>query len=516
MKRALTGAVVALLIFGVLVGGAAAQSGSDIREPDIVVDQPEYVDSSVSTSSENGTTIYEVRGEAFDIYFESASQENITSWQITEGEGTLQYDSVRDRYRFEPATNGTMTLAWQVAPEDENATATVYQATFRISDVNWAHQTESEFGGLQEDAESWRNVEQEIRSEFPDRSTEDVVSAALTKEVFFASPFASFFADIQAAVITLVLTPGGLFVLGVLLFAFLGTSYTALRGWNALQKRTRDEERLEREKFEVQQDKTERILQRIDLGERFPDDTAHAIRDHLGENSWLASKRLMTLWAPRSVKGTILQLMGQRGYVGYARVDDSGAVVETWVQQADSDDIPALPGTIDDTEIDFDLREVSLTGLDARDEWDASFIDAVPGSALDTSIFDDHEQLDLTRVHLPINPDGIEEGALIDDLEPRFPEDFEDEQHMAECFAELFRVVESHPHYIDHDGTPREEMDLLSFMSEMSTIIGDEADFPPAQTYRRLFVAVADELTSGRKLSESIDDLERDGVMGGD
>ncbi|MFC6720910.1 hypothetical protein ACFQHN_25735 [Natrialbaceae archaeon GCM10025896] len=70
-----------------------------------------------------------------------------------------------------------------------------------------------------------------------------------------------------------------------------------------------------------------------------------------------------------------------------------------------------------------------------------------------------------------------------------------------------------HP-YTDEEGNVRREMDLLSFLMEMDSILHDEADFPTAYDYQRELFYVAERMDKGERLGERVDTAELDGVGG--
>lgn len=486
--------ILTALLAAALALGAGTVAGQDTTvEADIIIDQPDYVDGEPEIEALSNGTIYHVDGDEFRIWLQSADHESITQYGIADGSGSLEYDTAREFYRFEPEGNGTMSLYWDASEGNETVR---HEATVQIGETSFVSRTTEDDEEMVAAAESWRNLERQVDSEFPDRETDDVVSSALTKEIFFASPFSSFAADIQGAIIMLVMTPGGLFVLGVLLFAFLGSTYGLMRGYNRLKKQTRDEHQLEREKFEIQKDKTEKIMQQFDFNERLPDDTSQSLRKLLSENPWLASKKIMQMWTPVHVKGVILQSMGQRGYRGI-RTDS-----ETTVVGPDE-------GVPDEADV-FDLTE-----LDNSDERDRETIQKISGQDLDLSIFDDSDRIDLSRVHMPIDNRELDDADLIRELQPRFPEDFRDESHMAEALGAVMEMVATHPEYSDAEGFVDERMDILSFNAEIATTLADEADFPPAHTYKRVFYAIADQLDNEAKLDDQVNRYQRDG-LGGD
>ena len=519
MTRKILTAVAALLMVSSLATGAAA-GATDTVDADIIIDQPEFVDDGVEVNQTGDGPVHRVTGSSFDIWLTSANHSAIQRWGVSEGSGDIQYDEARDHWTFEPAGNGTMVLYWieqserqrtvQTGNGTEQQTETVtirHEATIRVDDTSWVHRPAAEDRDLQRSADNWSALESEISREFPDRETDEVISSALSKEMFFGDAFDSYFADMQAVILMLVLRPGGLTLLGLFVGTSLLATYSGLRYKNRAQKQLREERQLEEEKRDVQIDKTKQIIQQCDYNDIFPDDTARALRELLGSNPWVGFKQYLQVRSPQKIKATMLQLMGQVGYEGRVERSADGEVVAAWVVTDEADDVATDGGGTT-------VESVDLTKLDDGKPDHRAIIDAIPGSDIDERIFDSPQDLDPQQVDLPIDNRDIEDAELLQELQPRFPDDFENEQHMAECLAELMAFVENHPHYTDADGDVREGMDLLSFMAEIDTVLADQADFPVATTLRKQLYWIADDMDVEGKLDEEMQTIADDGIGG--
>lgn len=120
----------------------------------------------------------------------------------------------------------------------------------------------------------------------------------------------------------------------------------------------------------------------------------------------------------------------------------------------------------------------------------------------------------LEDVRFPITNRNVDDADLIDEVQPRFPGDFEDEQQFAEVLEEILRYVVTHDH-TDKLGNSRREMDILSFMAELDALLCDRADFPVWHIERRILLHIADNLDPGEELQDRINEIEVDG-LGGD
>jgi len=460
------------------------------EQANLSIVQPDYVDGSVTTDTADDEIIYGVKGPRQLITFESAPNATVSDFGIAEGSGSLDYQASTDLYIFIPDGNGSTTLFWV-------ANGTRYEAVIQTESVDWVHRSSTADQSLNEQAEKYQQIESEVEQMAPDSETDDVISSALTYWKFFDSPFSSLIQDMRGTLAIMFLRPGGLIITGFFLaIALLGVASGA-RYRNRTQKQLADIGDIEIEKSEAYLKKAKRILSNTDYNEFLPDDAARAMRETLGRNPWIGFKNYLLLRSPVHVKGVVLQMMGAVGYQGRYRRGYDGQITEAWVER---DDV----STDGDGVERMDLSALDYDNIDHRD-----YVQAVPSDQLDYSVF--QEDIGPDDVSFPISNRQVDDAELLEELNPHFPDDFEDEEHLARALGSMVEFVCDHDH-TDAWGLPHRELDLLSFLAEMDSVLADEADFPVGHVHRRMLVYIADNMEREDEVTETVERLEEDGV----
>lgn len=494
--------LVAAFVIAALVGaaGLAIQPAvADDGLADLEIEQPNYVPTDVVVSDEDGERIYEVGGDELLIRFTNADHANVTAVDVRDGPGTIEYDENIDLFRFDAEGQaGSSELLFQV--EHADGSVSEHRAILQVRDVHWTHRTAEEDQELREAANNWSQVESEAAQIDPDEDPADVVSRGLTFARFIDSPFSTFLADIQAILIMMVFRPGGWAILGVLIgMALIGVASGA-RYRNRTQKQLADWGDIQHEKDEAYLQKARRILQQNDWNQLFPDEIARAMREYFGRNVWQGFKQYMLLRSPVSVKGTVLQMMAQLGYEGYRVETDDGEIeaIVTTDGEPDGENVTAI----------------DLSALDYENEDHREFIEAVDPEDLDEKVYKaSDEQIDLSSASFPISNREVDDADLLKEINPAFPEDYENEEEMARHLGQMMQFVIEHPH-TDENGQSRRDMDLLSFMSEMDTVLADQAEFPAGHFQRRELLWLADHIAPEDELKETVENLSQDSIGG--
>lgn len=504
MKRTL---LVGLLVVA-LVGGLIAPAAAADQPAELHIEQPAYVDDDVSVTEDDGDRIYTVSGEEFLIRLENADHANVTDASVSDGTGSLDYDAAIDMFRYEPDGVGTMTLSFFV---DEGDGIDTYEAIVQVEQVGFVTYSADRDEEIRAAADNWEDFEGEVNRIDQDLDAEEAASTGLTWVRFREAPFASFLEPIQAILIMMATTAGGWFLIGI----FLGLTLLAVAGnaryRNRTQKQFGDIGDIQVEKDEAYLKKAERVaIQQVDLNEHFPDDVAHALRKHLGSNTWSALKQYMLIRPPVAVKATCLQLMGQAGYEGRVERGADGSIERAWV--VDPDPGEARLGDDDDAVADGGTEAVDLTALRYQRDDDVAFIHAIDGDELDERVYHlDPEQIDFEQVQFPISNREVTDDEILEHINPRFPEEFENEAELAAAIAKLWEVAIEHE-WTDEDGNPRREMDLVAFLAEMDSVLADKLDFPAGHLYRRETLYLAEHLSEADKLDEVIETMHKDGA----
>lgn len=528
--RTVVALVAVLLVGGLLAAGlGAAEVATDEQQADLHIEQPAYVDGEVEVESTGNGTIYHVEGGEQRIRLLNADHGDVVSVGVADGSGDIEYDEERDLFEFETTDEGTTEVFFVVEEtvnrtvEEGNVTVTReeteqtrYSAILRVENVEWVHRTVDEEEELQEDASNWQEVRTEVQRVADVEDDDEIMSVigtSLSYYVFAQDGFGPLIGQIQATILTLVLTPGGLVVLSILLGIPAISLYSLLRYRNKREKQFADVEDIEREKARLADEKTKQILSQCDLNEIMPDDLAAANRKLFGRDVWQTWRSILLLQSPTQVKGTILQLMGQVGYQAEVKRDSTGQLREVTIIRDAFIDPDEQPGEVA-ADGGMEITHRDLTTLSNEDPDDLELIEMVDGEDLDLDIFDRPDQLDPSKVSLPIDNRDVEDADLIQAVQPEIPGDFSSEEQMAECIGEIIQFVETHPTYTDEEGYVDDGVDLLSYLAEMNTVMAHEADFPAAYSYRRFYTWIADEMDPEGKLDEHLQEIDREGPGG--
>jgi hypothetical protein len=518
-KRIVSALLAVLLLGSILVPAASAATATqDTERADLDITQPEYIDSSVDVEQSGGQTIYKVRGPKHELQLQGTNHSNVTSFGIQDGAGSLTYDAQRDVYVFDSeAKNLTTQLYWTVDNGDRTVRKT---ATIQVSDASWVHRPAAEDKQIQSELSTWRDVKRQVASTAPNQDVAAVIDQALGYYKFFTSPFSSVQRDMFATLVMFT-RPGGLMILGLIVGIPTILVTLTWRYVNRTQKQFADIQDIRTEKDEAWLQKAKRILQQNDWNDLVPDDVARAMRDMFGRNVWQGFKSYMLMRSPSHTKALTLQAMGQTDYTGYVERDADGnvlgarAIHETDVKRDEDGEIVAVPGVggLDPvTQGTADtLNELNLVELDADNKEDHTIVDEIPGTDLDEDVFE-RSDLDPAEISFPIDNREVSDAELLDELNPDFPQDFKDEEHMARTLGKMLQFVENHEFYTDDEGNVNGEMDLLSFMSELDTVLNDEADFPVVHINRKALFWIADNMDKEQQLEEKIDSIETDGL----
>lgn len=545
MRRHVTLALVALLTLSLVAPIAAAGTGLEYGDEraELEIYQPPWIDDEPTVDRSANRTVYEVRGDVFEVRLANVDHDHVERMIVADGSASVEYDEERDLWHVDPDGEGTVTLQW-VAEEpvfDESGnvaeTETVrYAASLRVSDSEWVHLRESEYEQTRQDAANWSAVESEANSIAPDRSVDSVLSTGLAAARFLDNPTAALTADVQGVLIMMTMRPGGLLILGTFLALIALTAATGFRWRHRFEKQLGEHDRVAQEMREAWLNKSRTILQQYDWPDILPDRFAQWTHDKLGPNVWYGLKEYRMIRSSLHTKGLLLQLMSQIGYIGVVHYDAQGNVSKARAlthseyedeyggidigsddDNGDGDGPPdvidvdgtATDGGILETE---EIEILSFEDLRMDHEVHREIIRAIPAEDLDESVFLPSVDLDLSRVSLPIDPNSIEDSELVRSFEPAIPGDFEDYDQYARTLARMLELAVNHPHYTDSDGEVRSEMDLLSFLAELDSVMADKAEFSSADIERKILYLVADELDANDHVESTLEDAYQYGV----
>lgn len=542
LKRTLALTLVLLAVAG-LVAPIAAADGLEYGDEraELTVHEPPWVDSDqVAVDRTDNRTIYEARGGELQVQLENADHEDVVNVGVADGSASVEHEPDRDVYHVEPDGDGTIAIYWDVEEPivvDGNETGeyetTRYAASLQVSDSDWTHLRDDEYADTRQDAQNWSEVVSEA-----DRigvTPDWMLSVGVSFAEFASSPGAEFVAGVQAAIMIMTLEPGGLFVLAVFLALIALTAAAGFRWKHRAKEQLGDHDRAQQELRDAWLARTRSIAQQWDWPDILPDRYAQWMHDHWGPNVWAGFKNYELVRSPLHTKGLLLQMMTQLGYRGVVHYDRAGNVVAARALTQDefddeyggvdvdgSGDDGSPPDVIDVDGGEFEpdggvleteeIERLNFEDLRFDDETHREIIDAVPAADLDESVFLPSVDIDLSRVSLPIDNHDVDDADLVRITDPEIPGDFEDYEQFARVHAKILETVVNHPSYTDEDGHVREEMDLLSFLSELDSVLADKAEFPVADTQRKVLYMIADHLDADDRADHDLEDAYEGGV----
>lgn len=483
---------------------------------DLIVEQPDYVETDVEEHSSGGTPVYIVNGGKQTLHPQNFNTENVTDYGVTTGEGSLSYNDDLERFEFDSEANtGSFELYWiveethtvedeQVVDDgNETTTETVtttetetvrYEAVIQVDDLAHVAVIDvDEANQLEEDATEWRDWNEtvtEVRESgiighaiSAPQSNKEVMQSMVNAYLTTRSPTHLLDGGFTSGIIVMTTTLGGIFLFLVLKVP----DVLALRkiiGEHLQMKRLRNEEGDVSEKQEqVDLESRLQAFANIDWQDvpSVTDHNAAEARDKVGETPAEGLEKLCWLFHPDTMKENRVRVMGASGYL--AQIDrlefDDGTAADGGQPAIDSARLVKRDVALDPDETVADrddlvtLTEPSETLLEAIPDDDPELIDF----PMETADFD------LDDLKEP--PETLSLTQLLDELE--FDEyGFDDDEHAGTFLVEFMQMVNNHPISND-DGTidgPRAELEkLLQFFQAAD----DRYQMPLAKWYKQHF-----------------------------
>lgn len=243
----------------VLIGATpGVQAGNTaVRDADLAVDQPAYLDGNVAQKTVNGTTQYRVSGGPVEIRPRNIDSDVVDFGVSTDG-ASLQYDEEMDEYVFKAEASGTYDVYWateetmtvnttaNATGNATNGTATNtttttrrvrYEAQIRVATGQVTPVRSDRLSALETRASKWKEFNatvQELRNrEFllrPDeRTTGQTIQGMIKSYITTSSPVAALSGNATAVLLIMATTLGGALVF-VAFFAYNAISIASLRG----------------------------------------------------------------------------------------------------------------------------------------------------------------------------------------------------------------------------------------------------------------------------------------------
>lgn len=505
---------------GAAVGAAGQVDGPDEKAAELSIQQPHYIDSDVSTSSANGTTVYHIRGGRAEIATQNFEAGDVVDYGVETqgGDAQLSYDRKFGEFVFNAESNGTYRLYWSVEEkvtvenETDNSThvetrSQRYVAMVRIEgQTDMVHKPAGWDSELQQKAAKWdefKHTVDELRGDSllvrlgikDEKSTDTIIQQMVTAYLTVHSPLQMLTGNFTAIVVLVGTTLGGwLFIATVIapLLVTIGFAYYKLN---------------RHESIEAQEGKLSERVADLDLKEAkaklanwvFNDVTdddyyAQGLREE-GRNPLQAIPNRESKLSGMNVFHAYLQAMAQCGYVAVVDErlspdggdDDAGEIVDAHVAheadvsesdetvslEVDSPTDPLLEALdpVQDEIYEFDLQSA---------DFDRSEVNPTPIDTYDLEDLVETTQLDLRR--------------------------FGDAETAAKFHVEFLQDVAEHP--ISDD---RGKVDSLRYWLEQNldtaNVINDR--FPiPLEYRKRVWEAAIDEYDGSAEAEETLRDVQ--------
>jgi len=464
-------ALLLLVVSSMALGGIFTKAAPDQRPADISIDQPDYVGTTVGTTEEANRTIYNVKGNNFEIRTNNFDHANVSSTSIDADTASFRYNDQRDHYEFSPNKNdGSYRVTWTVNEQEQiqiqrnNATVTEtrdvktdYVAIIQVRESNVTHVPESEYQETQTQAENWEDFTGEIEDIVGEGvDIEAQVQSALEFIRFKNNPLSFLSGGIVGALLTLTTTPGGLFLLGIIVLINLVVAGGAIVGYNKYRTLSGAEAEIDEKVDYVVLKQMKQSLTAVDVEDVFASDwVAERWRRDLGaDNLWDAFTVVIALFDSSRIVKQKLQAMDAEGYTAEVERDEDGEVSSIAFSEdgdigknawklADEDDV--IRFLVDDAPDAFD--SFSMRNIDLSEYPD---IDLDVRSSLDD---------------------------VLDQLDNRVARRSDDKKQRAREINQILQNVRKHE-YTDDDGNPIALRTAVNMLLRIQNEAGDRGGFP--------------------------------------
>ncbi|SDJ33360.1 hypothetical protein SAMN05216226_102172 [Halovenus aranensis] len=500
-------AVVLAVGVAVATAPAAAQSTVDNNQSasaaDLIVEQPNYVDTDVQRQSQDGIPVYIVEGETIHVAPENFEMDAVESFGLVTGAGSLSADDEWGRYTLDTGgETGSFRLYWEttetVTVAQGNKTTTEerverFEAIVRVDDqADVTVLSSAQAQQTQQDAQRWQEFNAtvtDIRNSdmvghiFSEpQSNEDVIQGMINAYLTSRSPFHLLSGGFTAGVIIMSTTVGGLFLLGLLKIPDLlivRRVWAEVRRYRGLEEEEGDiSERQEQLDFERRMAN----LSNWELND-IPSVTDHEAAElrkaGLGENPLEMLLTLVYGFAPERLKETELLAMGDDGYAFQVDSDDKVAADGGSPVRVVDLDAELRPGeTLAERD---DLREIDPTATD----WDELVAGVSPDDARLCEF--DVREADVDPAAIDREMPSLDLRSLVEEFD--FSEwAFEDDERVGEILVEFMELIRDHP-VTDDDGQVDEVRLQLEQLLQVMQFARDTEQFPHADKLAQHFQA---------------------------
>lgn len=460
--------------------------GNGVQAVEVYVEQPRYIDNTVSHSQSAGLHTYTVRGEVHELEPDGINASQVVRSGVREDSATLKYDKGIQRWILNSqGTAGTYRVFWVVR---EESGTTTYAANIQIKQAAYKHVNPSQYEDLNAKASNWDWTVSEfesaglLSSSAGVEQAKSVISDAVTWYEFYTSPFQALQGQFLSIGIMLIRWPAGWIIIGSLLLLFF------IRD----RKKTKQNRRYKRQFAkiedvdEAERRAEERELKRFLSMQTFTDlglteSDAEAIKEHCNaDNPRQFLERLRNYLSEQRMVSLLLDAHAQVGHTVRVRRDDAGDIAA--VSLCD-EPLPGEENLVADggADTDADVEAGGIQYLDPAEAGD-DIILSLDWTDMDPTILWD-ERIDTRDLSFPIANDADAEDDLVASFDIPIGEDGH-EYHILERreeFAELlltFIQQVAASEYTDDEGRPRPDADMLDFLYTFTSVSAEKYRWP--------------------------------------
>lgn len=509
--------LIALAIVTLAIAPAAAAPVTETAQ--LSIQQPDYIDTDVTVTAENDSTVYRVNGPRIEIAPKNFDSSDVINYGIATngGDAQLSHNAEFDEFVFSAGETGSYDVYWSVQGErtvtnettNETTTETFerrYEATIRVEGkTEMDHLAAGSIKSSEEDAEKWRDFNstvQELRSDgglmsdlglAGQPTTEELIQEMVNAWLTINRPLEMLTGNFTSMVIISTTTLGGwlfmLFIAGPLTLT-IGLMYYK---YNVKESVEADEGRLSARLAKFEKEKNQRSLAKMKFTDVWGDDHLAGAMQNEGRNVLQATTNWFSKIRDRNIVHSRLQAMGQCGYIAVvderASTDggdseESASIAEAHVEKEDDvsedADTVGLDVGVDDPLIDAlswdqnEIREFNLVGS----EFDRSEID----TSFDLYDFDELKEL----------------------MEVDYRE-FEDYDVASKYLIDMFEDVREHP-LTDDQGVPDSLRFALEQHLDAANLLSDRFEMPIQYRKELLERALAEHDTAA-EAKQTLDDV---------
>lgn len=461
--------VAAIILMAITAATAPALGQTNARPAALDIDQPRYISDPPGETTENGTRLYEVRGEYLEIEPTNFNQSDVTSFSVREDEATLSYDKQDREYVLNTqGTAGTYHARWTVSEANNTVQ---YTASIRVLEADYTHVTSAQYEQLKRDAENGSTLRQSIaQSGDPDKPVEQKVEFGNRVRDFANNPFSAFTGQFMALQTLRFLTPAGWLDLGITILLVYGLTRGLYSTIGRLRKQLEKEEQISRREDEQYLKMYKGVLsgEQITDVDGIDDHQAAVLEERLGTNLFTALRNFWTTWGADSLKQMYVDAMATVGYTVRTTRNEQGTLTNVEVLDP-SDGEPLTDGGEGDENTTGNAETLPLSNAPG------DVVDAMTWEQVDDRVFEKNPDISAVDHLMVANREN--DRDLISELNISIPEDFQSRQNFMEAIGRFLSHIQK-TDFTDEENYPREDRAVLNHVMAFTSIMEQEYDVP--------------------------------------